>query len=570
MAKQAKGQRVDRRNFIRLGSASVVGTTALFAGCIGSDDDDDDTSNGGGDNDDTSNGEMATNGELTIGIDADPRGLNPHGPMDFASGYIARHYADTLYDFTPDGEPFPRLAAEMPETPDDQTYIVKIREGVTWHEPYDAEITADDIVENFHRILDIDYGAESRADYEGTLVGDDINPEDTVQKTGDYEVTFNLASPDSVFVHHLTGARSSMLPMEAVDEYGSTEFGATNVGTWGSGPFRFVDAQDDNYYTFERNPNYFLEDDGGQQLPYLDTVTFEVIPEASVRNTNIQTGDIDVDERVSGTDIEGLQEDDSIVVQSEPGTEMVAMPLNIRNFEPFTKKEVRQALMHAINRDAIVDTNFRGHAEPAWSSMPPWLWAHDDDAVQTYPHDPDRARSLLEEAGETGLEFTLNPANVDMVLDTATIIQSNLEEVGISMDIEPRDSGALFDELLMLWDEDPVGPDEDFHAGLMTLTFGYDPDFNSRITHGTGSWGNFFYYSNEVADEAAENARQVVDQDERAEYYSQFLEQVTEDVPLCYVVWMNITPAHRDNVNNYTVWNDGRVDVARTGIESDN
>lgn len=573
--------RVDRRKFIQIGSAGVVGTSTLLAGCLGDDDDDgddgevddDDSAATPGEDDtqtppDDSTEEDVRGGELVVGIDADPRGLNPHGPMDFASGYVARHYADTIYDYTTDGELFPRLAAEMPEIPDETTFVVPLREGVTWHEPYDQEITADDIIENFERILDPEYGAESRGFFEGTLVGPDIDPADTVQKTGEYEVTFDLAGPDAEFLRHLSTPRASMLPMHAIDDVGKDTFGAPDVGTWGSGPFKFVEARSDDHYTFERNPDYFLEGEYGQ-LPYLDEIEFNVIPEGSVRHTALQTGDIDVNERVSGTDVEDVEDADDLVLRSQPGTEIVTQVLNIRNFEPFTKKETRQALMHGINREAIIQTQYRDHATEAWSSMPPWHWAHDEDAVRTYPHDPQQAQSLLEEAGETDLSFLLEPDNVPDLVDTATIVQQNLSEIGVDVEIEPTDGSALFSELLDLWDEDPVGPSEDFQASTFTLTFAYDPDFNVRVTHTTGLWGNLFYYSNEDVDEAAQRAREIPDTDEREQHYSEALAQITEDVPHLTTVWINITVGQGDHVHNYPMYATGRIDLSQVWVEDE-
>lgn len=570
---------VNRRSFLRLAGASgIVGSSTLLAGCSGGGDGGggtDTEGGGGGGSTDTPSGsdtetetetatpepsEITRGGTLTVAMQSDPWTMNAHQNEDTSSSQLSINFGNTLVDVTHEGDLVPDLAKEMPEISDDgTTYTFQIREGVQFHGDY-GEITAQTVVDNFHKILDEEYGAPPRADYEGFLVGDNIDPEESVQATGEYEVTLNLAKPYAPILYKLASDNMSLHPIEAIEEHGE-DFGNVEVGTWSTGPFQFVEAKADDHYTFERNPDYFKEGKDGEPLPYLDELRFEVAPEASVRKTALQTGDIDVSGRVPARDVEPLKNTDGVKIQSTPGSSEEALYINQRTYEPFTKKKMRQALMYATNHEAVIETKFNGLAEPGWSFVPSWHWAYDDEAVKKYPHNIEKAKQLISEAGEEGLTFNCSPTNQPLFVDVAQILQQNFSQVGLTMEITPKEKSAAWEPTLGGgWDpetnkpKDKVGPPSDYHSHIEDITLGFNADDYFYLLLHTDAWLNVSFYSNEQVDKWMEEARAIPDREQRKELYSKVQEQVTEDTPQINQVWWFVNQGLRENVMGFNIY----------------
>lgn len=549
---------INRRTFLRIaGSTGIVGSTTVLAGCSGGQETPTATSSpdedGGEDTPTAESGKITTGGELVIALQSDPGGMNPHKPINTQGQQLVRNFGNTLVGVDSNGELHPDLATEMPEISEDRTtYVFTLREGVQFHEPYKRELTAEDVVQNFRKILDKDYGSPARGDFEGLLVGEEINPEETVRATGTYEVTFDLAKPFADFLYKLSHPRKSILPMESYEEH-KEDLGTVDTGIWSTGPFQFVEAVSADHYTFERNPDYFRETDA-DQLPYVDMLTFRIIPEASVRITGLKTGEISISEQVPATDVSSLKQQENVKIKSRPGSSRLTCWINQRNYEPFTKKKVRKAMGYGHNVEALIQTKFKGLAAPPTGPFPPWHWAFDEDAITTYPHDVEKAKSLLEEAGYTdGFRMKCQPTNQPLFVDTAQIMQQSLSEVGIDMEITPKEKSAAFEPIIGKWGADNIGPSSDFHSMVEDLTFLFDPD-NYAYSYHTNNFFNFAYYSNDQVDKWLDEARTVTDRNKRQELYSNVQKKVTEDIPAIWQAWWNTNQGLQKKVQNFNIY----------------
>lgn len=560
---------VDRRKFIQLtGASATVGVGSMLAGCNTNDSGSTTTTSGGDSDDgqdevtatetDSESSEIQTGGTLTVAMQNDFDTLHPHKIPGTTGSTMAENFGNALVAATPEGDIVPDLAAEMPEISEDGlTYTFQLREGVQFHPPYDRELTAEDVVENWRTILDEEYGAYGRSTYQGILVGEGIDPEETVQQTGEYEVTFNLDKPFAPFL--IKQAKMSafgwftIVPMEAVEEMGE-DFGTASAGVVATGPFiyRPEESTSGSNYVYEANPDYFKEGAGGQ-LPYVDRLVYEVAPESSVRDTALQSGDIDINESVAATDIENVQSTDGVGVVSKASSSKTNQWVNTQNFEPFTKKKVRKALLYAANRQAVVDTKFQGFAAVAHSPLPPWHWAYDEEACVTYDHNPEQAQTLLEEAGHTDFSFKCEPTNQPKFVDVAEILQQNYQAVGMDMSVEPASKGTTYDPLVGGWDDESIPP-ESFNSMIENFTWGYSADDYTYATFHTGVPFNYSYYSNEAADEAMAAARQTPDREERKEHYRTAQREITDDMPQPFLVWNNVSHGFRTRVNNFDVY----------------
>ncbi|WP_336036226.1 ABC transporter substrate-binding protein [Halobacterium yunchengense] len=556
---------IGRRKFLRLTGAAGAGS--MLAGCSGGGDGDGDGGTtedagadtvGGSEETTADPSEIQSGGTLTVAMQSDFDTLHPHKIPGTTGSTMAENFGNALVMATPEGDIVPDLAAEMPEISEDgTTYTFTLREGVQFHPPYDRELTADDVVENWRTILDADYGAYGRSTYQGVLVGEDIDPEETVRKTGEYEVTFELAEPFAPFL--IKQAKMSafgwftIVPMEAVEEHGE-DFGTASTGVWATGPFiyRPEESTSGSSYVYEANPDYFKEGEGGQ-LPYVDELVYEVAPESSTRSTALQAGDIDIDESTAATDIDSVKDAENVDVVSKASSSKTNQWVNTRNFEPFTNKKVRKALLYAANREAVVQTKFQGYATVAHSPIPPWHWAYDEEACVTYDHDPEQAQSLLEEAGHTGFEFKCEPTNQPKFVDVAKILQRNYQDAGLEMSVEPASKGTTYDPLVGGWEDESIPP-ESFHSMIENFTWGFSADDYTYATFHSGVPFNYSYYSNEAADEAMEKARKTPDREERKEHYRTAQREITDDMPQPFILWNNVSHGFRTRVNNFDVY----------------
>jgi peptide/nickel transport system substrate-binding protein len=500
-----------------------------------------------------SQSEIQTGGELVVAMQSGTETLNPH-KVSFTTGItMCENMSNSLYRVTSEGKIEPDLAKEMPEISDDGTqYTVTLREGVQFHEPYKREMTAEDVVWNFRKILDKEYGAAGRGAFVGTLVGEDIDPQETVQQTGEYEVTFNLAQSYAPFLYKQASMSAfawfSIIPPESLEEHGD-DLGATDSGVWATGPFRYVpeESQAGSKFVFERNPDYFREGEGGQ-LPYLDRLVYKVVPEASVRSTQLKSGGVDVNESVVATEVEAMRNNSDIAVLEKPSTAKTSQWLNIVNFEPLTKKKVRKALMYAMNREAIIQTKFQGHAAIAHSPFPPWHWAYDEDAAVTYDQDVERAKQLLQDAGHAGFSFTCEPANQSKFVDVATILQQQYRQANVKMEVTPVSKGTVWD---------PVSGDEtpgEFNSMLENFTWGFAADDYAYATFHSDAVFNYTEYADETTDELMTEARHVPERERRKELYDKVQKRITDDMPKLFLLWNNVIHGHRNRVHNLRVW----------------
>lgn len=548
-----------RRSFLRtVGASGVAGSSMLLAGCLGNGSDEtsepeEETSNG---TEETTAApdEIETGGTLTVAIQGDFETLNPH-QVSFTSGItVCENLTNSLYRMTPDGEVKPDLAAELPDVSDDGlTITVPINEGVVFHEPYDRELTAEDVVANFHQILDEDYGAPGRGAYVGTLVGEDIDPEETVEQTGEYEVTFNLEEPYGPFVEKQASMSAfawfAIIPMEALDEHGE-DFGTFDTGVWATGPFKYNadESQSGSEYILDRNPNYFREGEGGQ-LPYLDQVRVKIVPEASVRTTQLKAGEVDVDESVAATDVDSYEDNDDVNIIEKPSTAKTSQWINIKSFEPLMDNQVRKALMHAMNKDTIVETKFQGHAEPAIGPFPTWHRAYDPDAAVQYEPDMQKAQQLLGEAGyEGGFEMKCEPTNQPKFVDVATLLQQQYSQIDVDMEVEPASQTSAWDAIAT------EAPPSDWNSLVENFTWGFAADDYAYATFHSDAVYNYSHWSNEEADELMEEARTEPNQNARKDIYDDFVEILTDELPQLFIVWNNAIHGYRSNVHNLRVW----------------
>lgn len=235
----------------------------------------------------------AGGGQLVIGKPYEATGLDPHFQASQTSWEINAVVYESLVFLGDNLEPVPGLA-ESWATPDNQTYVLKIREGVKFHNG--REMTADDVVYSLERVLthpeawwDTKMGpprvpdaSEATAIALGTPVAGPVVGL-TIEKTGPYEVTARLSEPYAPFLASLSGTAVSILPGEEV-ESGEIDLARQMIGT---GPFQLTEHAEDQRWVFTKFADYWQE---GQ--PAIDEVVWQVMPDEPARAAALRTGEI--------------------------------------------------------------------------------------------------------------------------------------------------------------------------------------------------------------------------------------------------------------------------------------
>lgn len=524
----------------------LIACMLVLAACGGGSDEE--TSNAGDDAGGQDDG-VVEDGEKTLifARGGDSESLDPGSTSDGESSRVTKQVLETLLDFEDESfELKPGLAHDWDVSDDGLTYTFHLEENVTFHDGTDFNAEAVKI--NFDRFADPEH-EYAFADNEyvyfmystmfGGHKGDDGHVVDEVNVVDDYTVEFILNKPLGFFLQNMGMTYFAITSPAALEEFGP-EINENPVGT---GPFEFISWTKDESIVLEKNDDYWKEG-----LPKLDKLIFEVIPDNAARLIALRSGDIDIMDGLNPDDAEGIETDDEFTLHAREENNFGYVGFNVQK-EPLDNATLRQALSHAIDREAIVEALYAGYGSVAKNPLPPSYLGYNDD-VEGYQYDVEKAKELLAEAGyEDGLEIDLwtMPVARPYMPDpetTAEIIQNNFADIGVTVNIV-REEWAPYLEKTM------NGEHEIYMLGW-SGTNG-DPDyFISSLLHGDliGD-SNREYYQNEEVDTLLNDAKVEVDQDKRAEMYEEAQAIIGEDVPMVPLVHSKPVMATSNDVTGY-------------------
>ena len=402
-----------RRTFLK--AAGVLGAatafTATLAACGSSTDTGKDASNTGTVNKDLSI-EAGISYSLSTGFDP----MSSSGATPLAANL---HIFEGLVELHPaTREPYNALAAEDPKKVDDKTYQVTIREGAKFHDG--TPVTTEDVAYSFERVLD----PANKA-----LFAQFIFFIDSVKALDEKTVEFKLNTAFNGF-----GPRISVVKVvpKALASADQSAFDAKPVGT---GPYKFVSAAKDDKIVFARNDDY-----NGTKPALAKDMTWFLLSDASARVTAMQSGRVQAIEDVPYLDVDALKA--KVEVESVQSFGLMFLMFNLSR-APFDKKEVRQALHYALDKEAIIKTALLGNASAATSFFQE---GHPEyqKASTVYGYDAEKAKSLLAAAGVTGLKLTLTSTDTAWVKDVIPLIKKNWDAIGVQTTLEPLASAAVY------------------------------------------------------------------------------------------------------------------------------
>lgn len=476
-------------------------------------------------------------GSYRVGMMSNPPTLDPVFATDTSSAEVLYNIVETLVTYDNEGDVVPQLAESWDISDDGLVYTFHLRKGVKFHAAIEGgtptenggrEVTAYDWEWTFNYICDPEVNSP-RAYFIDMVKGYQEYRDGKTDKISgikaidDYTLQIEITYPFAPFISVLAYQTFSVIPKEDVLKWGD-QFAFHPVGT---GPFVFDEWVQDSKVVLKRNPNYWDTDENGNQLPYLDEVVYQIIPEETMRWEEFEMGNLEKTDVGDPFYLEAKKKyPDTFFERPMLGTYYYGM--NVEK-PPFDNKKVRQAMNYAINREVMLELVMNGRGTPAKGVLPPGMFGYNED-LKGYTYDPEKAKQLLEEAGyPDGFEVTLQYNTSQGHKRIAEALQAQYAQIGIKVKLQNVDWGTHLDSVergevpffRMGWVADYNDPDNFLYVLL-----------NSE---NIGPQGNYSRYHNPVFDQLTKEGRLETNPEARRKLYQEAEQIVVEDAPWVFI-----------------------------------
>lgn len=472
---------------------------------------------------DTSTSDSSAKDTLTVGVGGDASSLDPHVGVSGPSLNAMNPVYETLTRYDDNGEIIP-LLAESWEQLDDLSWKFNLRKGVKFHNG--EEMKASDVVFSFKR-------ATSPVGARVSYIMNAIDP-DGLEIVDDYTVIVRTYKPFSPMIGYMPYSGATIISEKAFTD-SEEEAAAHPIGT---GPFKFVEWKKNDRMIYERNEDYW-----GDKPAYKNLI-IRTIVEANSRVIELETGGIDIAYDIPVSDIERIESNKDIKIVRRASNAFNFIGMNASK-EPFGNVEFRRAIDWAIDEESIVQSIFRGNASYTPGPVTPHQ-KYFDDSDKDPRYDVQKAKTMLGELGiADGAHYTMHVIDNKARIDTATIIQSQLSEVGIDLEIKVLESGTFYDVL-------QTGEAEFFLSGWGGVGFPepdnnlYGPIHSSQIPA-----NNYCFYSNAELDEMLDNSRYTPDGPEREQIIKDIQKLLRSEVPYITIDNADQIEGTRSNVKGF-------------------
>jgi peptide/nickel transport system substrate-binding protein len=465
---------------------------------------------------------------LTIAVSADIAGWDPATSIYWLANEVIINTHDTLVDYGPktddQGNPVrditnvvPNLAESF-ENKDGKEFTFKLQPNAKFNNG--DPVTAQAVKDSFVRVL----GIPSLASFLLTDVAF-VTSADQIEVVDEHTVKFTLPQPNPIFLKVLQEMNMVIVNVAEIKAKG----GATDedqqkwasANPTGSGPYMLEKYEAGVELVLTANPYYW------GTPPYYNKVVYKIVPDVQNRLLLLRNGDVDVVYEAPLKDIETIRADPNLKAYATPtfGTLFWWVGSNV---EPWSKKELRQALAYSIPYDTILKDVTYGYAIPATSWIPVGLEGHIN--ASPYKYDLDKARELLATAGYPdgkGLPpiTFYSKQGVPEEEQVAVYIQAELAKIGIQMDIQPVALAAHSEKLAS------------HEPGLFAFNFWIpyvpDPVYSEywNFKYSDSGCCNYGSYNNPTVDELITKGLTELDTAVRNSYVEEVQKIVADDVP---------------------------------------
>lgn len=363
-------------------------------------------------------------------------------------------------------------------------------------------------------------------------------------------LTLRLKKEDASLLFNLSDGQFGVVPKGA-----GKDFGRAPVG---SGPFRFVSAEQDKDVVVERNAGAWS---GATKI---ERVRFAVVPDAVTVALELEKGSVDIASNQLTLDmVHALEARQGLKTETGPGSPVMYLNFNVAR-GPLADKRVRQAIACAMDRQAMVHAIWRDKARLADSLLPYGHWASAPaGSLAEYPHDVVRAKALLDEAGfkadKNGVRVRLEmkTSQDDTTRLVAQVLQAQLRDAGIQLTLRASEFGTFY--------SDVTSGRFEMYA-LRWIGSNEDPDIFRYALGGDRfppKGANRGHYSNVNVDELLGDAARTTDEGVRRKDYVAVQKILSEDVPVVPLWYPNNEVVHRERVMGIVPRGDGSFDFLR-------
>ncbi len=500
----------------------------------------------------------AGNGTLIVGTETDIEGFDPGHAGALATTRVNINVLEGLVKYkagTVELEPL--LATEVPSlenggiSPDGLTYTFKLRQGVKFHDGVD--FNADAVKMSYQRLYDKNFAFYDETNTSGFFLTDLVS----VDVVDPFTVKFTLSKPNAAFTELSNIYAGKIMSPKAIQEVPIEQWAE---GSYGTGPFKVKTWEKGTKVELERNEEYW------GQKPGLKSLIFRPIPEPTARVSALLNGEVDMIVVVPPDSIQAIKDDPNLTYEQGPSLHYWFIQLNAKE-PPFDNVKVRQAVNYAVDKEGLANDILAGSAVPATQPMPAANWSYNPDLIG-YPYDPEKAKTLLAEAGladgfKTKMMIPQSGSGMMVPVPMNEFIAGNLRDVGIDVEIQSFEWVSY----LGVWAQ---GLTSEVSMGNQSIMASepYVANFllSGAFTPTEGGW-NIGYYQNPEVDKLLDDALKTTDQAKRKEIYFQAWAKITEDAPWIFVVNDLQPMAFKKSVQGYVTNPAYVIDFTTISIE---
>lgn len=458
--------------------------------------------------------------------------------------FVGPKFFDGLLEYDFGMKPVPSLAESWEVSEDGLRITFKLRQGVKFHDGH--PFTSKDVAFTLMNITKVHHG-RGRSTFANVTA---------VETPDEHTAVFVLSRPSPAVLKSLESREVPIMPAHL---YEGTDImnNPHNIDPVGTGAWKLAEYKVGESIVMERNPDYWRED-----MPNIDVLTIQYVSDPATMTALLESGSIDIvtDSKIPLSDVAHLRDGGQFDITDrgyETFSVIQLMDYRLDN-EILAKKEVRQALAHAIDLEWIAENVYHGYSAAATSPI------HQDhsefyttEGVAAYPFDRAKAEEMLDAAGHPrgadGVRFNLTMVSTPWGSEphrTAEFIREQFRQIGINLEIVTSDMGTYVKRVF-------TDRDFDLHMGLATS--GADPVIgvhrfykSSAISPGL-AFTNISGFRNDEVDALLDAAELELDSAKRREQYVRFQQIIMDELPSLPIVACNRLTVSNKRVHDHTM-----------------